>query len=243
VAAADQLGADGVDLLWTVGWSLVEAKADTSQPLCADYEPTMNSALHARRMRKLLLWTSVLALALLAACSSGGGGGTGGGSTSGGGNPAGSGAATAASGAAGGAGAGANDTCSHGVKPGDPGVVDVNCGGAAAVKIQVDTIAKDLQGGTCHNLPGQVWSLAIGVIIDITGQHGTYAGPQVDTIEVTTNDFKAATVQGTLDGKLILSNDDAKITVSADGKTAHVEGVGDRNSDTPNAKITVDVTC
>jgi hypothetical protein len=186
---------------------------------------------------------SLLALALLTGCSSGGGGSNGSGSNSGGGSPAGTGASAATSSAPGGAGAGTNDACSHGVKPGDPGVVDVNCGGTAEVKIQVDAISKDLQGGTCHNLPGQVWSLAVGVIVDITGQHGTYAGPQVDTIEVTTNDFKAATVQGRLDGKLILSNDDAKITVSADGKTAHVEGVGDRNSDTPNAKITVDVTC
>ena len=180
----------------------------------------------------------MLALAFLAGCSSGGGG-----TGTGGGNPAGSGAPVATTSAAGGAGASTNDACSHGVKPGDPGVVDVNCGGTAEVKTQVDTLSKDLQGGTCHNIPGQIWSLAIGVIIDITGQHGQYAGPQVDTIEVTTNDFKAATVQGRLDGKLILSNDDAKISVSADGKTAHVEGVGDRNSDTPNAKITVDVTC
>ena len=187
---------------------------------------------------------SLLALTVLAGCSSSGGS-NGSASTSGGGYPAGTGAPAATSSAAGGAGAGAgtNDACSHGVKPGDAGVADVNCGGTAEVKIQVDTISKDLQGGTCHNLPGQIWSLAVGVIVDITGQHGTYAGPQVDTIEITTNDFKAATVQVRLDGRLILSNDDAKITVSADGKTAHVEGVGDRNSDTPNAKITVDVAC
>lgn len=192
-------------------------------------------------MRRHFLWTSLLALALLAGCSSGGGG-TGVGSTGGGGNRAGSGAAATSS-AAGGAGGGAGDACSHGVKPSDPGVVDVNCGGTAAVKIQVDNISKDLLGGTCHNLPGQLWSVSVGVIIDITGQHGKYGGPQVDNIEATTNGNNAATVLGTLDGKMILSNDDAKITLSPDGKTAHVEGVGDRNSDTPNAKITVDVTC
>ena len=193
-------------------------------------------------MRKLLLWTSSLALALLAGCSSGGGNG------SGGGDPAGTGAppatSTAASStAAGGGGGGASDACSHGVRPTDPGVVDVNCGGTADVKVQVDSVSKDLQGGTCHNVPGQIWTVSVGVIVDITGQHGKYAGPQVDTIEVATNGNNAATVMGTLDGKMILSNDDAKLTLSPDGKTAHIEGVGDRNSDTPNAKITVDVTC
>jgi len=193
-------------------------------------------------MRKLLLWTSLLALALLAGCSSGGGNG------SGGGDPAGTGAppatSTAASStAAGGGGGGASDACSHGVKPTDPGVVDVNCGGTADVKVQVDSVSKDLRGGTCHNVPGQIWTVSVGVIVDITGQHGKYAGPQVDTIEVATNGNNAATVMGTLDGKMILSNDDAKLTLSPDGKTAHIEGVGDRNSDTPNAKIAVDVTC
>jgi len=215
---------------------------------CADYEPTMNGALHAPRMRKLLLWTSLLALALLAGCSSGGGHGSGVGDPAGNGappatsTPATSTAATSTAGGGGGGG-GAGDACSHGVKPTDPGVVDVNCGGTADVKVQVDSVSKDLPGGTCHNVPGQTWTVSVGVIVDITGQHGKYAGPQVDTIEVATNGNNAATVMGTLDAKMILSNDDAKLTLSPDGKTAHIEGVGDRNSDTPNAKIAVDVTC
>lgn len=193
-------------------------------------------------MRKLLLGTSLLALAFLAGCSNGGGNGSG--SASAGGNPAGGGAVAATSSAAGGAGGGgASDACTHGVKPGDPGVVDVNCGGTAEVKIQVGSISKDLHGGTCHNVPGQVWSVSVGVIIDITGQHGTYGGPQVDNIEVATNGINAATVLGTLDAKMILSNDDAKLTLSPDGRTAHIDGVGDHNSDTPNATIAVDVTC
>lgn len=190
-------------------------------------------------MRKLLVWTPVLALALLAGCS-GGGGGNGGGT--GGGNPAGNGAPAATSTGTGG-GAGTNDACSHGVKPTDPGVVDVNCGGTADVRIQVDSVSKDLRGGTCHNVPGQIWTVAVGVIVDVTGQHGTYAGPQVDSIEAFTNGNNAATVEGTLDGKLILSNDDAKLTLSSDGRTAHIDGTGEHNSDTPNAKITVDVSC
>src|SRR5215475_5746979 len=106
----------------------------------------MNGALHAPRMRKLLLWTSLLALALLAGCSSAGGHG------SGGGDPAGNGAPPAtstaptspAAAAAGAGGGGAGDACSHGVKPTDPGVVDVNCGGTADVKVQVDSVSKDL---------------------------------------------------------------------------------------------------
>jgi len=194
-------------------------------------------------MRKLLLWTSSLALALLAGCSSGGGNGSGGGDPAGTGAPPATSTAASSTAAGGGGGGGASDACSHGVRPTDPGVVDVNCGGTADVKVQVDSVSKDLQGGTCHNVPGQIWTVSVGVIVDITGQHGKYAGPQVDTIEVATNGNNAATVMGTLDGKMILSNDDAKLTLSPDGKTAHIEGVGDRNSDTPNAKITVDVTC
>jgi len=194
-------------------------------------------------MRKLLLWTSSLALALLAGCSSGGGNGSGGGDPAGTGAPPATSTAASSTAAGGGGGGGASDACSHGVRPTDPGVVDVNCGGTADVKVQVDSVSKDLRGGTCHNVPGQIWTVSVGVIVDITGQHGKYAGPQVDTIEVATNGNNAATVMGTLDGKMILSNDDAKLTLSPDGKTAHIEGVGDRNSDTPNAKITVDVTC
>jgi hypothetical protein len=52
-----------------------------------------------------------------------------------------------------------------------------------------------------------------------------------------------ATIQAELDGKHNFDLGNATITLSNQGKTAHVEGTSEALSDVPNAKITVDVTC
>ena len=46
-----------------------------------------------------------------------------------------------------------------------------------------------------------------------------------------------------LGGKHYFDLGNATMTVSADQKSAHLDGTGDRLSDAPNKKITVDVTC
>jgi hypothetical protein len=174
--------------------------------------------------------TSLFALALLAGCSSGGSG-TPGGATGNG--------DKATSTSTGGAG----DACSGGVHEGDPGVVDVDCGGTAEIKFQAGDVSRDMHGGTCRSA-GDLWSAGVGVIIDKTGTSGTYTGPPVDNIVVNnTSDAGKATIQASIGGKLYFDLGGAALTRSADQKTAHIEGTGDKASDAPGTKIVIDVTC
>jgi len=176
----------------------------------------------------------VIAAGLLAGCSSGAATSTPSGSNQGGATKP---AAVQSSAAA------DTSACSGGLKGSEPGVVSITCDGPAEVKITAADITRDLHGGRCQSAGG-VWSVTVGVIIDRTGLHGKYAGPQVDSVTVNNTDTAGkATVQATLGGKLYYDLGEAKLTLSADQKTAHVVGVSDHTSDAPKAPITVDVTC
>ncbi|MCU7727429.1 hypothetical protein ODJ79_27165 [Actinoplanes sp. KI2] len=159
-------------------------------------------------------------------------------------------AATAAGATAAGAAAGPSTTarttdkaCSGGLSGQESGVVRITCGGPATIRITVGDVSRVLHGGECH-AAGGVWSAAVGVIIDATGVHGKYAGPPVSNVVV--NDTATpgrGTIQSMLDGKLYFVLGDAVMKVSADRKSAHLEGRSDRASDAPGAKLTVSVTC
>lgn len=156
-----------------------------------------------------------------------------------GGNPTATGSPTTGAGT----GRGASDaSCSSGLTGNEPGVVSVTCNGSAEIKIQAGGVTKDLHGGTCQSAAG-VWSATIGVLIDATGLHGTYNGPPVSGITVNNTASGKATIQADLDGKLYYDLGSATLTMSADQKTAHIEGTSDPNSDAPGAQIVVDVTC
>lgn len=134
-------------------------------------------------------------------------------------------------------------SCSGGLTGNEPGVVRISCNGTADIRIQVAATSKEIRGGSCRS-GGQVWSAAAGVIIDVTGTHGTYTGPPVDSIAVNNTDTAGkGTIQIALGDKHYFDLGGAALTLSADQKTAHLEGTGDRMSDGPNDKITVDVTC
>jgi hypothetical protein len=121
--------------------------------------------------------------------------------------------------------------------------VSVTCDGPAHIKIQVGDVTKDLSGGECKSA-GAVWSAAAGVVIDKTGTHGVYAGPQVDVVTVNNTSVPGkGTAQATIDGKNYYALARADLTLSADRKTAHLEGFSDPTSDAPNVKMTIDVTC
>ncbi len=179
----------------------------------------------------------VLVGLLLAGCSSGPAKASG---PTGGGNPTATG--TGSPGASATTGGGAADACSGGLTGSEPGVVSVTCSGTAEVKIQAGDVTKDLHGGTCQSAAG-VWSATIGVLLDATGLHGTYTGPPVSGITVNNTADGKATIQADLDGKLYFDLGTATLTMSADQKTAHIEGTSDPNSDAPGAEIVVDVTC
>ena len=191
---------------------------------------------------KRQLSISLLAVVLLAGCSSGGpathvaAGTTAGGATA---NQS----ASASTSTDTGTGTAADQACTGGVAADAPGVVSVTCDGPADIRIQAGSVAKDIHGGRCQSA-GDVWSATVGVIIDATGSHGTYAGPKVDVVTVNnTATHGKGTIQATVDGKQYFNLGDATVTLSADGKTAHFSGASDRLSDAPGAKIVVDVTC
>jgi Protein kinase domain len=185
-------------------------------------------------MRGSLSLAATALVTLLAGCSAGGGGGAAGGGP----DPGGRAATSSPSSASGG-----DASCSHGVKPTDPGVVDVFCGGFGEIKIQAGDVSRDFHGATCHSA-GSVWSASVGVVIDKTGLHGTYAGPPVEVVTINNTDTPGkGTIQSTLDGKLYFDLGNATMTLAADQKSAHLEGTSDRLSDAPDAKIVVDVTC
>jgi len=177
-------------------------------------------------------------LALLARCSSGGSGTPAGGPT-GNGNTA----ASTSTGGTGGAGGAGDASCAGGAHEGDPGVVSITCDGTAEIKLQAADVTKDMRGGQCRSAGG-TWSAAVGVIIDETGVTGTYTGPPVDNIVVNnTSDPGKATIQAVIGGKHLFDLGTATLTLSADQKTAHIEGTGDKASDAPGTKIVIDVTC
>jgi hypothetical protein len=133
--------------------------------------------------------------------------------------------------------------CAGGLSGQEPGVVRITCGGPATIRITVGAVRRELHGGECHST-GDVWSAAVGVIIDLTGAHGTYSGPPVNNVAVNdTTTPGRGTIQSVLDGKTYFVLGDAVMTVSSDRKSAHLEGTSDRASDAPGAKITVSVTC
>jgi len=164
------------------------------------------------------------------------------GTTSPGPSTAAAGSAAAGSTTAGG-GTKTDPSCSGGLTGGEPGVVRISCDGPADIRIQVAGTSKEIRGGRCQSA-GQVWSAAAGVIIDLTGTNGTYTGPPVDSIAVNNTDTAGkGTIQISLGGKHYFDLGGAALTLSADRKTAHLEGTSDRLSDGPNDPITVDVTC
>lgn len=181
--------------------------------------------------------SSIALVAVLALAGCGGGGGDASG------KPTGTATASTAATTAATTAADAKAACSRGVTAGQPGVVSVTCDGPAHIKIQVGDVTKDLIGGECKSADG-AWSAAVGVVIDKTGAHGAYAGPRVDA--VTVNDTPAhgkGTAQATIDGKNYYVLARADLTLSADRKTAHLEGFSDPTSDAPNVKLVVDVAC
>jgi hypothetical protein len=82
-----------------------------------------------------------------------------------------------------------------------------------------------------------VWSAAVGVIVDRTGTDGTYAGPVVHN--VTVNDTSTpgrGTIQSSLGGKLYFDLRNAATTIAPDRKSAQLEATSEQASDAPNAK-------
>jgi hypothetical protein len=141
------------------------------------------------------------------------------------------------------AGAAGNQACSGGLTGNEPGVVRVTCSGTATVHVQAGDATKDFHGGECHSA-GDVWSVSAGVIIDVTGAHGTYTGPPVDSVAINnTATAGKGTIQLSLGGKNYFDLGNAAMTVAAGGKSAHLDGTSERLSDVPGAKLTIDVTC
>ena len=141
------------------------------------------------------------------------------------------------------AGSADSTACSGGLKGTEPGVIRITCDGTADIKIQAGSVSKDMRGGSCQQADG-VWSAAVGVVIDATGTQGKYTGPPVDSITVNnTSTGGKATIQAKLGGKTYFDLGTATLSLSSDGKTAHIEGASDHLSDAPGAKLVVDVTC
>lgn len=152
--------------------------------------------------------------------------------------------AAPASSASGGPDSGASSTsgasgaaCSHGLRPGTNGVVDIACDGPATVRITAGSVSASIAGGTCRRAD-TTWTVTAGVIT----QYGVYHGPPVDVVSVAATVGKDASIQAELGGKMVLV-DSARFTLSAGGKSAHVAGTSNRNADIANAPVTVDVTC
>jgi hypothetical protein len=185
-------------------------------------------------MKRGLALMAVVVVAL-AGCSASPGSPAGGGAAGAG--PSGSAAGDSASGTKGNAG------CSGGLTGTEPGVVRVSCDGPADIRIQVAGLSKDIRGGTCKSA-GELWSVAAGVVIDVTGTHGAYTGPAVDSVAINnTSTAGKGTIQVAFGAKHYFDLGGAAMSLSADRKTAHLDGTSDRLSDGPGEKITVDVTC
>lgn len=132
--------------------------------------------------------------------------------------------------------------CSGGLTRPQEGVVSITCNGSAELKVSVNGRITDLHGGVCQS-GGGVWSATAGVLLDETGLNGTYSGPPVSDITVNNTAEGKATIQVEIAGKHYFDLGTAKLQLSADKKTAHIEGTGDHLSDAPGAKIVIDVTC
>jgi len=179
-------------------------------------------------MRRHLPLFVIVALLLTAGCSSGS-------------TPTGPGGGTAAT--SGTATAAGSSTCSGGRKGGEPGVVRITCDGPADIKIQAGDVSRDLRGGKCQSA-GDVWSAAVGVVINETGIGDAYTGPPVEVVTVNnTSTAGKATVQAVIGGKHYYDLGTAALTLAPDGRTAHIEGTSDKASDAPGARLVVDVTC
>ena len=136
-----------------------------------------------------------------------------------------------------------NKDCTGGLTGDAPGVVRITCDGTATIHVQAGEVNKDFHGGVCHSA-GDVWSAAAGVVVDATGVHGTYTGPPVDSVAVNnTATGGKGTIQLVLGGKHYFDLGNATITLATGGKGARLEGTSEKLSDTPGAKITIDVTC
>jgi hypothetical protein len=171
--------------------------------------------------------------ATIAGCGSSGSGGTAAASQPG------TGAATGAparSGSSSGSGS-SSTSCSHGLQPGANGVVDVDCGGPATIRITAGSVSDSITGGTCRQA-GTTWTVTAGVVT----QYGVYNGPPVNVVSVAATVGKDASIQAELGGKMLLV-DSASFALSAGGKSAHAAGTSNRNADIANAPVTVDVTC
>ena len=128
-------------------------------------------------------------------------------------------------------------SCSHGLRPGANGVVDIECGGPATIHITAGPVSESITGGTCRQA-GTTWTVTAGVIT----QYGVYDGPPVDVVSVAATVGKDASIQAELSGKMLLV-DSASFALSADAKSAHLAGTSNRNADIPSTPTTVDVTC
>ena len=180
----------------------------------------------------------------IAGCGSSGGSGTAAGGRPGTAAATVTAAAAPASSASGGSDSGASGTpgasgaaCSHGLRPGTNGVVDIACDGPATVRITAGSVSASIAGGTCRKAD-TTWTVTAGVIT----QYGVYHGPPVDVVSVAATVGKDASIQAELGGKMVLV-DSARFTLSAGGKSAHAAGTSNRNADIANAPVTVDVTC
>ena len=147
-------------------------------------------------------------------------------------------ASTASGSSSGSSGGGSSSaSCSHGLQPGANGVVAVECGGPATVRITAGTVSEAITGGTCRQA-GPTWTVTAGVIT----QYGVYHGPPVNVVTVAATIGKDASVQAELGGKMLLV-DSASFALAAGGKSAHVAGTSNRNAVIASAPVTVDVTC
>jgi hypothetical protein len=136
-------------------------------------------------------------------------------------------------------GGGAGDrACTGGLTGREPGVVRMECGGTATIHVQVGSIIKDFTGGQCRSA-GDIWSVSAGVITDAS----SYSGPPVDVVTVNNTASGTGTIQTTIDKKNYFDLGAASLSLSADRRTAHLQGKSEALSDAPGAAITVDVTC
>ena len=122
-------------------------------------------------------------------------------------------------------------------------MVRITCDGTAEIKIQAGDVSRDMHGGRCQSA-ADVWSAAVGVVINETGIGDKYTGPPVEVVTVNnTSTAGKATIQAVLGGKHYYDLGNATLSLAAGGKTAHIEGTSDRASDAPGARLVVDVTC
>jgi len=95
----------------------------------------------------------------------------------------------------------ADQACTGGLTGTEPGVVRITCDGTATIHVVAGGTNRDFHGGACQSA-GDVWSAAAGVIIDVTGTHGKYTGPPVDSVALNnTATAGKGTIQLVLGGK------------------------------------------